>query len=515
LNALRKLAILVAILLASSLPRAESATTTTSGFVTSFDGTSIRYNLFQPSTASATAPAPIIFSGPGWSSAGATSLSGVLADLADAGYGVLTWDPRGFGASGGYANVDSQDFEVRDVQALIDMVAGLDWVAKEGADDPVMGMIGVSYGGGIQLQVASADDRVDAIVPQIAWNDLPQSLQPNGVLKLHWDLPLYAVGVNGSTGFSSPDGPKVANLAPEIHQSLAEGVALNDWSQPIKDWYADKSPGRYINGGTSMGGRTVTGITAPALVMQGANDTLFPINQGVANWRQIRANGVDSRIVFFCGTLLASGDAATTHTIDLQSPCTATGATHMNDRALAWFDHHLRGADVDLGPVVEYQTQDGAFHALSDLPSTTVAASGEGVVANAVAPTNGVGTAPRPAADGFEVPIADGPVTAVGVPHATVQVTGAGPEAFLFFKLLDVSADGSAVVIDDQTMPLKVTNLDLQVPQTFSIDLAGVSWAVPDGHSLVLEVTSTSNEYASSRTPAVAQVDVAVSVPVA
>lgn len=506
--------ICVAIIVAALLPAARAATTTTtSGFITSFDGTSIHYNLFKPSTASGSAPAPIIFSGPGWSSAGATELSGVLADLADAGYGILTWDPRGFGSSGGAAHVDSQDYEVRDVSALIDFASGLEWVAQDGPNDPVMGMIGVSYGGGIQLMVASADHRVDAIVPQIAWNDLPQALQPNGVFKLHWDLPLYAVGAQGSTGYS-PDGPKVAQLAPEIHQSFVEGLALNDWSEPTKDWYADKSTGRYINGGTSMGGRTVPGIGAPALIMQGVNDTLFPINHGVASWEQIRANGVDSRVVFFCGTLLASGDAATTHTIDVDNPCTATGASHMNQRALDWFDHYLRGADVDLGPPIEYQTQDGTFQALADLPTSSVTGSGNGLVVNAVAPTNGAGTAPRPAVDGFRLPIAAGPLTAVGVPNATVEVTGAGPEAFIFFKLLDVAPDGSAVVIDDQNTPLKVIDLELEAPQTFSIDLAGVSWEIPSGHSLVLEVTSTSNEYASSRTPAVAEVDVTVSVPV-
>ena len=36
---------------------------------------------------------------------------------------MLTWDARGFGGSGGQVEVDSTDFEGRDVQALIDYVA--------------------------------------------------------------------------------------------------------------------------------------------------------------------------------------------------------------------------------------------------------------------------------------------------------------------------------------------------------------------------------------------------------
>ena len=42
-------------------------------------------------------------------------------DLA-AGYAELTWDPRGFGQSGGVAEVDAPSAEGRDVSALIDKV---------------------------------------------------------------------------------------------------------------------------------------------------------------------------------------------------------------------------------------------------------------------------------------------------------------------------------------------------------------------------------------------------------
>ena len=39
-------------------------------------------------------------------------------------------------------------------------------------DDPAIGMVGGSYGGGIQLVTAGIDPRVDVIVPGIAWNSL-------------------------------------------------------------------------------------------------------------------------------------------------------------------------------------------------------------------------------------------------------------------------------------------------------------------------------------------------------
>ncbi|NLV54898.1 MAG: hypothetical protein GXY13_04715, partial [Acidimicrobiales bacterium] len=71
--------------------------------IESFDGTEIRAHWFPADTDD---PAPTILMGPGWSLGGDTSLDGGtlfgalgIGDMNDAGYNVLTWDPRGFGAS--------------------------------------------------------------------------------------------------------------------------------------------------------------------------------------------------------------------------------------------------------------------------------------------------------------------------------------------------------------------------------------------------------------------------------
>ena len=67
------------------------------GCIRSFDGTPIVYNLFEPLN-----PKPhslyTIFEGPGWGSAGATTPD---EELIHNDYAELTWDPRGFGHSGG------------------------------------------------------------------------------------------------------------------------------------------------------------------------------------------------------------------------------------------------------------------------------------------------------------------------------------------------------------------------------------------------------------------------------
>ena len=141
--------------------------------VKSFDETPIVTHFFTGNGASAADPQPTIMIGPGWGSAGATNPgSAPIADFVAAGYNVLTWDPRGFGGSGGTVMIDHPKFEGRDAQALIDFIAEQAEAELDSPGDPRLGMSGGSYGGGIQLILAGLDQRVDVIAPTIAWNSL-------------------------------------------------------------------------------------------------------------------------------------------------------------------------------------------------------------------------------------------------------------------------------------------------------------------------------------------------------
>ena len=61
-----------------------------------------------------------------------------------------------------------------------------------------MGMVGASYGGGIQLVTAAIDCRVDAIVPQIAWHSLGTSLYKADTSKRGWGDFLYTAAASRS-----------------------------------------------------------------------------------------------------------------------------------------------------------------------------------------------------------------------------------------------------------------------------------------------------------------------------
>src|SRR5262249_27886151 len=128
--------------------------------MTSFDGAKIRLHWFPTSKATKDHPAPTILMGPGWGQSGAVdaansntpNLSGGIDvhSLRTAGYNVLTWDPRGWGKSTGAVTVDGPN-EVHDVERILDWLATQPSVQLDAKGDPRAGMVGGSYGGGIQL----------------------------------------------------------------------------------------------------------------------------------------------------------------------------------------------------------------------------------------------------------------------------------------------------------------------------------------------------------------------------
>lgn len=469
--------------------------------VKSFDGTPIVATLMLPAEASASHPVPAILETHGWGGSRRRTPSGTAGRLLEEGYAILTWDSRGFGHSGGAANVGSPDFEVKDAGALMTYLASRPEIEKDGPRDPRVGWIGGSNAGGVQLNTAALDHRVDAIVPEIAWGDLVQDLVPNDVPKETWDELLYWAGLAGATapGVTSPAGPQPGNYAEEIHRGHAELVANGSVSKEIRGWFDHKS--------------TVvrsSKITAPTLIIQGTVDTLFPLEDAFANYLNLVEARTPVKLMAYC-----SG-----HTLGCPYPGGASGYPDgaedktpiWQDRVVAWLDRYVKGSDVDTGAEVEWQAQDGRYYSAPQypLPGTDLLklrpvkverlfgpgpGGGDTAVAGRPAPDRELGVT---AARAEILPAPDKPVPMVGIPRVSLEGELLGVTGHLFFELVDVSPKGERVTVDEQVMPLRVKSG--KIDQT--VALHGVAWMLQPGHSLEIEITTGSSQYAPPRTGA-------------
>jgi predicted acyl esterase len=106
-----------------------------------------------------------------------------------------------------------------------------------------------------------------------------------------------------------------------------------------------------------------------------------------------------------------------------------------------------------------------------------------------------------------------GDVPVVGIGRVTADVTVNGASTNLFFRLIDANTGN---VVDLQTEPLRLDNLDLVdngtspnlPPQSvpISVDLAGVSYDVPKGDTLELQVSTSTNSYVPNRGATIVQI---------
>ena len=419
--------------------------------ITSFDGTVIRAHWFPLSTYRPQAGAgthPTVLMGPGWSLPGDTDTTGQgilggapIRDLLDGGYNVLTWDPRGFGKSGGSAQVDSADFEARDVSTLISWVATQPGVQLDAPGDPRMGMVGGSYGGGIQLVTAATDCRVDAIVPTIAWHSLSTSLDKAGTVKTGWSGIL--------TNLSGAD-----HVNPIVTAAAVAGRTTGTITPAQAAWFAARGPDRLIHR-----------ITVPTLLIQGTVDTLFTLQEGVDNYEVLRSSGTPTAMQWFCGG----------HGICLTDP----GDTAAPGQAtMAWLKRYVqRDASVDTGPGFQFVDQNGTSYSAASYPvrqTTPFSGSGSGTLA--LVPTGGsgpvtsvpadqqlgslaAGITPAPAANAVDVPVAfprSGVV--VGAPRLSFTYTGTVPAhdrpTRVFAQLVDTA---TGIVLGNQITPIAVT----------------------------------------------------------
>jgi ABC-2 type transport system ATP-binding protein len=531
------------------------------------DAVELDTTLYLPESATAADPAPAVLLAHGFGGS-KDSVAADARDLAGRGYVVLTWSARGFGASTGQIGLDDPRYEVADASTLLDVLAERDDVLLDAPGDPRVGIAGASYGGALSLLAAAYDQRVDAIVPQITWNSLTTALFPDqagiaadadtpaatprtgttGVFKRLWAGLFFGVGsvptgdgvLDGLAGGNGPGFP-APDLADADPAAVTQALTCGRFRADICAAYQSAAASGTLTPEVaavldrSSPAGVLDRITAPTLLIQGTQDSLFGLGEADANARGIAANGTDVQVVWYAGGHDSSASDRVT--------------AELRDEVGGWFDRYLRGSATDPGTGFSFpaptglgsgvgrvqggtQTVDvGAYPGLGGDPVRRTDVAVEGPVQPVVTPAGGspaaLSTVPGlggvTAALGgttLEIPgqsaVFDsaeltGAVDVVGAPTVTLEVSAPSGTATLFAKLYDVAPDGTMTLPSGLVAPLSLTGLstDPATPTQVGVTLPAIVHRFEVGHTLRLLVSTTDQGFALPATAAVGTVGLA------
>ena len=511
--------------------------------------------LYRP----AVTPAPVVLVAHGFGGS-KNSVVPEATELAERGFVVLTYSARGFGASTGEIALNAPDYEVADARTLLDWLAQRPEVVTDGPGDPRIGVTGASYGGALALLLAGYDDRVDALVPVITWNDLGQALFPNtasaatvpgatpaatatapdGVFEAQWAGQLYGAGLGFRAGSASGAAPGLCGrFRPEVCRAYTEAAITGRVGDELAQLLRRSSP------------VTVTDrIAAPTLLVQGEQDTLFGLDQADATARQLAAAGTTVSVAWYSGG----------HDGEPPGP-------GLRERIGEWFDFHLRGAGEDPGIGFDYQVQgmfgtgefaqrtvmapaypglaypglrgppvrrrelalrgtgQQVFRPPGGIPAALSGLPGLGDVLSLVPDAVGGAASDLPGQSAtFRTDPLDEPLEIAGAPRIRLRVsavpvpgTAVTAEAVLFAKLYDVGPDGTRVLPGSAVAPMRIGPLPADgAPLAVTVTLPGIVRPVEAGHRLAVVVATTDRAYAVPAEPAgfTVAVDGGVAVPV-
>jgi ABC-2 type transport system ATP-binding protein len=508
-------------------------------------------DLYKPAGASAQHPVPAILTTNGFT--GSKNDQTAMAEvLASHGYGVLSYSGLGFGGSGCKITLDDRAHDGRAGSQLVTFLGKLDWIVHDRVDhkghrshnDPRVGMIGNSYGGGIQYAVAGVDPRVDAIVPMITWNNMAYAIAPNntnlrhgvtygtdapGIAKQVWLPELFAAGAVAVAQHADTDPTRIVpcggfgiTVCPAVTELMLNAYYADD----LYAFARERSVSAHIKD-----------IRIPVLLLQGQNDSLFNLQEAVATYRALRKQGTPVKMVWHSWghnlQVPAPGEWIQGHGM-LQ--------TYEGQRAYAWFNHYLKDLPVSTGPrftywrdwvpfsgkgpdTVQYGTSNhypvGRTLTYYTSGSSSLVTSRGQVKAGSTTYANLLGPVPLSFSEVSAVqhekvfrnihPF-DSPgsyahwtsaplkhhVRVVGVPTATVHLSAPtasslipGTELEMFVKLYDVAPDGTKTLQHRLVSAVRV--LDPSRPVT--VELPGIVHQFTKGHRFEFVVAATDSAF--------------------
>lgn len=489
----------------------------------------------------------------------------MAAMLARRGYVVLSYSGLGFGGSGCTITLDDPAYDGKAASQLVSYLGGSPGIAFRDAahksaapalavvqrdardhrgvaraNDPRVATFGGSYGGGFQFAVASQDARVDAIVPVITWNDLSYSLDPNsttqvsgvstsvpGAAKLVWALAFSGLGMTGDLQNQQvpPDLLPCPNFAAYVCPALIT-AGVTGYLQPAYVTALRKaSVASYVSR-----------VRVPTLLVQGQKDTLFNLNEAVATYRALQAQGTETKMIWQLGGHSGAGAPG-------EVSWTDPAAGYVSARVLAWFERYLKGRSVSTGPEfayfrdwVPYRGNAGPAYATSAafpvgqqrtwrlsgtdalVTGTTPSAPGSrslltppaglptrldqmDVLGGVLGPITDLVTDLPGTSAAWSTPVLTTPLRVAGSPTVRLQVSAPsaaltqrlGPlgQLVLFVKVADVGPDGKARLINGLEAPVRIPD----VTRPFTVQLPAIVHQFAPGHRLRLVVAGGSLNY--------------------
>lgn len=518
-------------------------------------------DLYTPADAGPEHRLPAILTTNGF--AGSKDDQAPLAKLfASRDYVVLSYSGLGFGGSGCKITMDDPDWDGRAASQLVSFLGGqngiaytdaahtrpspglpyvvhdqVDHAGQHDAYDPRVGMVGGSYGGGVQFAAASVDPRIDTIVPFITWNDLSYSLAPNntglspatpGVTKVTWPLLFFTDGavLDSAQGFQYDPARVIGcpNFTDRICPDLVTSGTLGYPTSDLLALLRHASVSTYVDR-----------IQVPVLLSQGENDTLFSLNEAVATYQALKAQHTPVKMIWqswgHSGSTPAPGE------LDDLSPDPAT--QYLVARMASWFDHYLKDGPADTYPEFSYFRDWISYTGIATPAYANAASYPVGTAQKYyLSAAGGLVTDPtriRPGSQSFITPPAGAPTGSSGLdvfspnlppdenlpgtyaswtgapltqplqvagePTMDVRVqaptavlsSGLGPagQLVLFAKIYDVASDGTARLVHHLIAPVRIGD----PTQSIHITLPAIAHQFPAGHAVRIVLGSGDLNY--------------------
>ncbi|MFI5527247.1 CocE/NonD family hydrolase [Kitasatospora sp. NPDC051853] len=269
------------------------------------------------------APHPVVIVPAGWNPYGWLPFLYAYLKLAQRGYHVLAYSPRGIGIQGwlstseGFVDVAGPD-DWADGSSVIDY-------AQEAFAPSRIGFLGESYGSGISQLVAANDPagRVDVVVALSTWGNLATSLYDNGTRHL--------AAVQALIDFTG--GPLEEKFDEETQRLLKNFLDGRDLDEVV-EWGTRRSPAAHVDRTNARG--------VPTFLSNTWHETLFPVNPVLDLFERLT---VPKRLNLWIGD---HGAPEGPGLVGLVTGLPFPGLAVPIREAYDWLDHHLLGVDNDV-----------------------------------------------------------------------------------------------------------------------------------------------------------------------